>query len=461
MKENVKDFIRNTEDKNIPIKTQDDILETYSTDESLKDPHLPDGVAFPENTSQVSTIIKLAQKYKVPLTPRGRGTGLAGGAIPLFGGIVVSMEKMENLTDLDDRNMITETQPGIITGQMQDILKDNGLFYPVDPASLDSCSIGGNIATGAGGPRAVKYGTTDKYIRGLEIVLPNGEILLSGGKLNKNSTGYNIPGLFVRSEGTLGIITKIYLSILSYPRYVVNLLVPFNSVKEAVEGVIKIRKGGFNPSALELMEKSVIDIVSKHLGEGVPFSEAGAHLLIEFDGNNEKVLEETYMQVGEMLMDMGALDVFVADNDQSRDRMWKTRRSIHESVKLSAPIMEREDVVVPPAKLPDLMEEKNRLEEKHKIRILAFGHAGDGNVHINMIPIDDDVQYFEEHINNLLKDLFKFVISVGGQLSGEHGIGYFKKDYLEMGIGKEGVDLIKKLKTTIDPLNIMNPGKII
>ncbi len=456
-----KDFLDFLQDRGIEVKYDEDTLEVYSTDESRKDFHKPMFVVFPKSENEVKTTVEGAVKYNVPITPRGRGTGLTGGSIPLYNSVVVSMEKMDKIIDIDDKNMIVITQPGIITYNLQTELKNNGLFYPVDPASLESCSIGGNVATGAGGPRAVKYGTVERYLRGLNAVLPDGSLLESGWKLTKNSTGYNLHSLFLRSEGTLGIITKIYLSLLPYPQRVVNLLVPFKTVKEAVDAVVYIKKRGYDPSALELMEKSVLDIVEKHLGEGVPFPDSGAHLLIEFDGNDMDLLEKTYMEVGEALMEMGAEDVLVADNDQTRDRMWKTRRSIHEAVKTQSPIMEREDVVVPPAMLPELIEARDRLEEKHRIKILAFGHAGDGNVHINMIPFDDNVKYFEKHIDDLLKDLFKVVIDMGGQLSGEHGIGYFKKEYMPMALKENNINLMKRLKKMIDKNNIMNPGKVV
>ena len=442
------------------VLTEKNDLIPYSKDETSDAQAFPDAVLKPENAQQISQIIRIANEYLIPVTPRGLGTGVSGGALPIKGGIVLSLERFTRIIDIDKGNMVTVVEPGVITGKLSEAVEKQGLFYPPDPASLDSCSIGGNIAESAGGPRAVKYGTTKDYVRGLEIVLPTGEMITLGGRIHKDVTGYNIIGIIIGSEGTLAIVTKIILKLLPLPKFRVDLLIPFQDFRNASSAINKIFETSIIPVNIEFIEKKAINALKLYLEEDFPFSEAGAHLLVGIDGNTKENIEKEYETIGEVCLNAGAIDVFVADTPQTKERLWKARRSLHDALEKKSRIMEREDVVVPVTNIPDLLDFIHRLSEETGLEIVPFGHAGDGNVHVNILKMDTPETEWKRKSNEAVEKLLKEVIRLGGTLSGEHGIGIVKKKFIPLSMSKAEIDLAKRIKQAFDPNNILNPGKI-
>jgi glycolate oxidase len=435
-------------------------LKKYSRDETSNEEAMPDMVLRPQNSKQISRIMKIANEHLIPVTPRGLGTGVSGGAIPIMGGIVLSLEHFTRIIEVDKENMVGVVEPGVITGDFQKEVEEHGLFYPPDPASLDICSIGGNVAESAGGPRAVKYGTTKDYLRGLEIVLPTGEIITLGGKIHKNATGYNIMGIMIGSEGTLAIITKILLKLIPLPKFRVDLLIPFKDFNKASAAINKIFDTSIIPVNIEFIEKKAIEALKAYMKEEFPFSEAGAHLMVGVDGNTKEIVEKNYETIGETCLEAGAIDVFVADTPQTKERLWKARRSLHDALEEKSRIMEREDVAVPLKKIPELLTFVHSLAESSGLEIVPFGHAGDGNVHINILKMDTPPKEWEKKREEVVEKLLSKVVELGGTLSGEHGIGLVKKQYTSMAMSKEEIQLAKRIKKSFDPNNILNPGKI-
>lgn len=442
------------------VSTTKDKLIPYSKDETSDVIATPDIVLKPENVTEVCQIMKIANEILIPVTPRGLGTGVSGGALPVMGGIVLSLERFTRIIEIDKGNMVAVVEPGVITGKLHEEVERQGLFYPPDPASLDSCSIGGNIAEGAGGPRAVKYGTTKDYVRGLEVVLATGEMLSLGGKIHKNATGYNLIGIIIGSEGTLAIVTKIILKLIPLPRYRVDLLIPFQNFRGASSAIRKIFETSIIPVNIEFIGKKAIDALKTYLEEDFPFSETGAHLLIGIDGNSKENVEKEYETIGEVCLNAGAIDVFVADTAQTKERLWKGRRSLHDALEKKSRVMEREDVVVPISKIPELLDFVYNLSEESGLEIVPFGHAGDGNVHINILKMDIPDEEWKERKEKVIEKLLKMVVKLGGTLSGEHGIGIIKKRFIHLTWSKEEIALAKRIKKAFDPNNILNPGKI-
>jgi glycolate oxidase len=436
-------------------------LERYSRDETSHLEAKPEAVVFAENTEDVARLLEYCTENKIPVTPRGLGTGVSGGALPIEGGVLLTLERMNKIKEVDIPNRMAVIQPGVITGELHKAVEEKGLFYPPDPASLDSCSIGGNVIEGAGGPRAVKYGTTGDYVTGLEFVIPTGEVLRVGGKLRKNVTGYNLIGIMIASEGTLGVITEITLKLLPKPKVQVDLLVPFASFAEAGHTIQEIFKTGVTPVVIEFMERRALEIVEDYLDTRLPLPGAGAYLMIGLDGTDKQAVERDYERVGEICLENGARDVFVAEDAQMKARLWKTRRSLHDALHDLSAEMEREDVVVPVAQIEDLLEGVDEIRKHSKVEIVAFGHAGDGNVHVNTLRGDLDEETWERERKRVLDELFELVISLGGTISGEHGIGLAKKEFLPLVTSKAERELYKRLKKAFDPAGILNPGKII
>ncbi len=435
-------------------------LVPYSKDETSDAQAFPEVVVKPENTKQVSEIMKLANEFLVPVTPRGLGTGVSGGALPIRGGILLSLERFTKIIEIDKGNMVAIVEPGVITGNLQQAVEKEGLFYPPDPASLDSCSIGGNVAECAGGPRAVKYGTTRDYIRGLEAVLPTGEILNLGGKIHKNATGYHIIGIIIGSEGTLAIVTRIILKLLPLPKYRVDLLVPFKDFHTASTAIARIFETSIVPVNIEFMEHKAITALKAYLKEDFPYSDAGAHLLVGVDGSTKETVEKEYETIGEVCLNEGAIDVFVAETPQNKERLWKARRSLHDALEQRSRVMEREDVVVPVATIPELLDFVHQLAEETGLEIVPFGHAGDGNVHINILKKDLPDDEWKKRNGEAVGKLLRKVVALGGMISGEHGIGTVKKPFLPLSLSKEEIELAKRIKQAFDPHAILNPGKI-
>ncbi len=442
------------------LMTERNDLISYAQDETSDARAFPEVVVKPENAKQVSDIMRLANEYQVPVTPRGLGTGVSGGALPIYGGILLSLERFKKILEIDKGNMVAVVEPGVITGELQQAVEKEGLFYPPDPASLDSCSIGGNIAECAGGPRAVKYGTTKDYILGLDIVLPTGELLTLGGKLHKNATGYHIIGIIVGSEGTLAIVTRIILKLLPLPGYRVDLLIPFKDFRTASAAIMRIFETSIIPVNIEFMEHKAIAALKTFLKEDFPYADAGAHLMVGVDGNSRENVEKQYEAIGRVCLDGGAMDVFVAETPQTKERLWKARRSLHDALEHKSRIMEREDVVVPVTNIPLLLDFVHGLSEETGLEIVPFGHAGDGNVHINILRENLTEDEWKKKNGEAVLKLLNKVIALGGMISGEHGIGTVKKPFLPLALSAEEIALARRIKKAFDPHAILNPGKI-
>jgi glycolate oxidase len=435
-------------------------MEPYAHDETVGLRAQPEVVVRALSADQVSAVLRLAQREQVPVTPRGAGYGLSGGAVPVQGGIVLSTEKMDRILEIDARNLMVTVEPGVITGELHRAVEAEGLFYPPDPASLDSCSIGGNIAEGAGGPRAVKYGTTKDYVCGLEVVLPSGEIVTMGGKLVKNATGYSLIQLLIGSEGTLAIVTKIILRLLPLPKVQVDLLVPFDDFEAAADTVSDIIAHRILPTTIEFMEQDSILAVERLLKKEVPFSDAAAHLLIQLDGNLQEAVDAEMEVVGDLCLEHGARDLLVAKDRPTRERLWEARRMIIDSLNHESPVNHMEDVVVPRAEIHYLLRGIKEIGRRHGVRIINFGHAGDGNVHVNVLKDDLPLAQWEALVPVLTEEIYRLALSLGGTITGEHGIGATRRGYLSLALDEVQIDLMRQIREVFDPQHILNPGKI-
>ncbi len=442
------------------VLVDDEALERYGHDETVGLRADPEVVVRATSAGQVSEVIKLAQLEHIPVTPRGAGYGLSGGAVAVHGGIILSTEKMNRILEIDRKNLMVTVEPGVITGDIHRAVEAEGLFYPPDPASLDSCSIGGNIAEGAGGPRAVKYGVTRDYVCGLEAVLPSGEILTMGGKLVKNATGYNLIQLLIGSEGTLAVITKIILRLLPLPKVQVDLLVPFDNFQAAADTVSDIIAHRILPTAIEFMEQDSILAVERLLKKQVPFDDAAAHLLIQLDGNVREAVEAEMEVVAELCLEHGARDVLVAKDRPTRDRLWEARRMIIDSLNQESPVNHMEDVVVPRAEIHRLLGGIKAIARRRGVRIISFGHAGDGNVHINVLKDDLPDEQWTALVPAVTEEIYRLALSLGGTITGEHGIGATRRRYLPLALDETQIYLMRQIRAAFDPNQILNPGKI-
>lgn len=439
----------------------EETLQYYSHDETEHLHFLPDVVLKPRTPEEISAIMQICHRDRIPVTPRGAGTGLSGGALPHLGGVLISTDRMNTILHIDERNLQVTTEPGVITEVLQDAVKEKGLFYPPDPSSKGSCFIGGNISENSGGPKAVKYGVVKDYVLNLQIVLPTGEIIWTGANVLKNSTGYNLTQLVVGSEGTLGIVTKIVLKLIPLPKHDLLMLVPFRSLEQAGEAVSAIFRAGFTPSALELVEVDALQIVSKFVdSSAVPITEdTAAHLIIEVDGNHIETLMSEMEAISELLMQYDIGELYFADDAQQKAELWKLRRRTAEAVKVNGYTIE-EDTVVPRAELPALIRGVKELGVKYQFHAVCYGHAGDGNLHIRinkpgLSNSQDDPQMIEG-----LRALFALVKSLGGTISGEHGIGLIQKGYMDIVFEETNLQLMRAIKKAFDPHNILNAGKI-
>jgi glycolate oxidase len=441
------------------VVTGKENLLNYSKDETEDLVFYPDVVVKPENSLQVSSILKLANEFKIPVTPRGGGTGLSGGSLSVFGGICLSMEKFNKILKVDSENYQAVVEPGVITQVFQEEVEKIGLFYPPDPASRGSCFLGGNLAECSGGPRAVKYGVTKDYILGLEVVLPTGEIIKTGGRVLKNVTGYNLTGLFVGSEGTLGVITKIITRLIPLPKFKKVILVAFNSFEDATESVIKIFQNGITPSAIEFMEKAAVKAAEERQNKKFPNGEAEAQLFIEVDGNYPDALDKDIQSIYEIVSQFNPLDVLLAEDNQKVEDVWALRRGIGEAVKSISPYKE-EDTVVPRANMTKLVRGVKEISKKYSITTICYGHSGDGNIHVNILKDKLDDKSWNDNIDKAITEIFELTVSLGGMISGEHGIGFTQKKYLPIALSEAEINIMKKIKSTFDPNNILNPGKI-
>ncbi len=435
-------------------------LEPYSHDETEDLIYYPEVAVKPSTTAEISEIMKYCHDNDLPVTSRGGGTGLSGGALPVYGGVVLSTERMNKIIEIDRENLMATVQPGLITHELHQTVEAMGLFYPVDPASKESCTIGGNVAECAGGPRAVKYGVTRDYVYGLTCVLPDGRIFKTGGKLLKNVTGYNLAQLIVGSEGTLCIVTEIILKLIPLPQHRRTMLVPFDSLSKAAKALTEIFNSKIVPRAAEFMEQKAIRAAEEKLGKPFPHSDSAALLLFEIDGDRADILDEQAEKIGEICVAHDAVDVFVADSREKQDELWQMRRNIGEAVK-SIAIYKEEDTVVPRSRLPELVDKISTISHKYGILTISYGHAGDGNIHVNIIKKDISDDDWDNKLPKVIQELFREVVILGGSISGEHGIGWVQKNYLPLALSPVEIDLMRKIKDVFDPKGILNPGKML
>jgi glycolate oxidase len=439
----------------------EETLNDYAHDETENLYYLPDVVIKPRTAQEISAMMKICNAKKIPVTPRGAGTGLSGGALPHLGGVVVAMERMNSILEIDERNLQVTTEPGVITEVLQMMVKEKGLFYPPDPASRGSCFIGGNISENSGGPKAVKYGVVKDYVLNLEMVLPTGEIMWTGANVLKNSTGYNLTQLVVGSEGTLGIVTKIVLRLIPHPKYDLLMLVPFKKLEQAGEAVSAIFRAGFVPSAMELVEIDALKIVSKFVDSSAVqiTDDIEAHLIIEVDGNNMDILMSEMEAISEMLTQYDTGEIYFADDAQQKTELWKLRRKVAEATKLAGYTIE-EDTVVPRAELPALIRGVKEIGAKYNFNAVCYGHAGDGNLHIRIHKDGTPNSFGDAEMTQSLRALFELVKGLGGTISGEHGIGLIQKGFMDIMFEQKQLDLMRQIKKAFDPNNILNADKI-
>jgi len=443
------------------VFVDEEVLYHYAHDETEDLHYLPDVVIKPRTAEEISQVLKICNAHKIPVTPRGAGTGLSGGALPHLGGVLLSLERLNSIINIDERNLQVTTEPGVITEVLQNTLKEKGLFYPPDPSSRGTCMIGGNIAENSGGPKAVKYGVVKDYVLNLQVVLATGEIIWTGANVLKNATGYNLTQLIVGSEGTLGIVTKIVLKLIPHPKHDLLMLVPFNSAENACASVSSIFMAGYTPSAMEFMERDALEWVMRFVDNCIiPIDDkVQAHLLIEVDGNDIDVLLKEMEGISEIVMQYGAGDILFADDAQQKAELWKLRRRVGEAVK-SHSIYKEEDAVVPRAELPVLLKAVKDIGKRYGFHSVCYGHAGDGNLHVNIIKGELSDEEWNGSLKNGIREIFELVKTLGGTISGEHGIGLVQKEYMDIIFDAKGMELMRAIKNVFDPNNILNKGKI-
>jgi glycolate oxidase len=445
------------------VLVDDERIEGYGHDESssVEYGRAPDVVVLPTTTAQVAAIVRLANEERIPVTPRGAGSGLSGGAIPVFGGILLSLEKMDRLIELDLANMTVTVEAGMVTNDLAQLVQAEGLFFAGYPMSVETCQIGGNIAHNAGGGKAIKYGVTGRYVLGLELVTPTGDVVSLGGKLAKDVSGYDLKRLVIGSEGTLGIVTQAIVKLMAHPKATADLLVMFRSAREAIDLVPAIMTAGVVPTSIEFMDRLSFETSCAYLGETLSHEGAGAVLLIEVDGHDAAQVEADLFAVGDLCERHGALEVYVAEDRTTIERIWTIRRNIPEAFKVASPVHSTEDIVVPIARIPDVLPELERLSARWGMRIPCFGHAGDGNLHAKLVKDPDmDLDTWYRHKDACLRDLYRVTRDLGGKISGEHGIGLKRKAYLPDVTDPVEIELMRAIKRAWDPNHVMNPGKI-
>ncbi|MBV7533400.1 FAD-binding oxidoreductase [Chitinophaga sp. sic0106] len=446
-------------DKNVLV--DEESLDRYAQDETEDLHFLPEVVVKPETTDQVSKIMQLCQQELLPVTPRGGGTGLSGGALPQLGGVLLSMERFNKIIEIDERNLQVTTEPGVITEVLQNTVKEKGLFYPPDPSSRGTCFIGGNIAENSGGPKAVKYGVVKDYVLNLEVVLPSGEVIWTGANVLKNSTGYNLTQLIVGSEGTLGIVTKIVLRLIPLPTNDLLMLVPFRSAESACAAVSAIFRAGYTPSAMEFMERDALLWVTRFVDASTVQIEDDiqAHLLIEVDGNYPEVLMQEMEGIAGIVEGYDIGEILFAEDSTQKDELWKLRRRVAEAVKANS-VYKEEDTVVPRAELPVLLKGVKEIGAKYGFHSVCYGHAGDGNLHVNIIRGSLTEEQWNGTLTEGIREIFQLVKALKGTISGEHGIGLVQKNYLDIVFDDTSLRIMKQIKQIFDPNNILNRGKI-
>jgi glycolate oxidase len=440
-------------------------LEPYSHDEVAEPEyaHMPECVVRPDTSEQIAEIMKLANRERIPVTPRGAGSGLSGGAVPIMGGIVLLFDRMNRVIDYDKANMMITVEPGMITNDINDLVRADGLFYAGYPMSLETCCIAGNVAENAGGGKAIKYGVTSRYVTGLELVTPTGDVVQLGGKRVKDVTGYNLIQLMVGSEGTLGIFTRITLRLMPVPKASADLLVLFKTPRAAIDVVPKIMTcGGVIPAAIEFMDRTSVRTTCEHLNETLPYERAGAMLLISLDGPGDEQVQREYEAIGKLCLEADAIDVLVADTPSKSERFWKVRRNVAEAFKAISPHQSLEDIVVPISRIPEMVAGLEEISQRYDVQIPCYGHAGDGNLHATPVMNPQwTLEQWHDTLERLLVDIYKLASSLGGTISGEHGIGHKRKQHLPLVCSEAHLEMMRSIKLALDPNNILNPGKIL
>lgn len=443
------------------IKLDPDQLQIYAHDETEDLVYSPEIVLTPQDVEQLSGIMAYCYENNIAVTPQGARTGLSGGALPLYGGVALSLEKFNQILEIDTKNSQVTVEPAVITQVLQEAVAEKGLFYPPDPASRGSCSIGGNLAENSGGPKAVKYGVTNEYVLNLEVVLPDGKVIWTGANVLKNATGYNLTQLIVGSEGTLGIITKAILKLIPMPKMDMLMLVPFKSAEEACSAVAAIFQEGITPSGMEFMERDALIWTRDFIGDDsiqIP-DDIQAHLLIEVDGNDESVLMKDCESIMAVVETFDVGEILFADSQAQKDKLWNLRRKVGEAVK-SQSIYKEEDTVVPRYELPKLLSGVKDIGKKYGFHSVCYGHAGDGNLHINIIKGELSEDVWNNDLDKAIREIFELTVSLGGTISGEHGIGHVQKKFMDIPFGNVELGLMKGIKDLFDPKGILNPGKI-
>lgn len=441
------------------VYTGEAISEDYSHDELGGISKMPDVLVDVQSTEEVAKIMKYAYENNIPVVPRGSGTGLVGASVPICAGIMINMCGMNKILELDEENLTLTLEPGVLLMEISKYVEEHDLFYPPDPGEK-SATIGGNINTNAGGMRAVKYGVTRDYIRGLEVVMPNGSVINVGGKVVKNSSGYSIKDLICGSEGTLGIVTKVILKLIPLPRKAISLLIPFPDLDRAISTVPKIIKSKAIPTAIEFMQREVILAAEEFLGKKFPDNTSDAYLLLTFDGNSTEEVEKDYEKVANICIEEGALDAFIIDTDERKDAVWSARGAFLEAVKASTTEMDECDVVVPRNKVAEFIKYTDLLQEQFGVRIRSFGHAGDGNLHVYVLKDELSDEVWKKKLAEVFEAMYRKSRELKGLVSGEHGIGYAKKEYMFEQYETEYIELLRNIKLAFDPKYILNPGKV-
>ena len=442
------------------IFRQGEILDDYFHDELSSAQHEPELLIFAVSTEEVSRILQYAYAHDIPVTARGSGTGLVGAAVAMKGGILLCTSKMNHIVELDTENLTVTVEPGVLLMELAEYVQENQLFYPPDPGEK-SATIGGNISTNAGGMRAVRYGVTRDYVRALTVVLANGEVVELGGKVVKNSSGYSLLNLMIGSEGTLGIITQAVLKLLPLPERSISLLVPFETMEAALAAVPLIVRSGTNPTAIEYMSKDTILFAESYLGKKFPDTAYDAYLLLTFDGNSLAEIEAGYSKVADICIENGAIDAYFIDTDERKKSVWDARGAFLEAIKASTDEMDECDVVVPRSRIADFITYTHEIAKDLALRIPSFGHAGDGNLHIYICRDGLAQKTWETKLAQAFDRMYTRAAEYGGQVSGEHGIGYAKRPYLQEHLGAVPMQLMRGIKDAFDPKHILNPDKVI
>lgn len=451
--------IRNIIRDDTRVLYADNLSDDYGHDELGGTYSMPDVVVRAKTPEEISKIMKYASYNCIPVTPRGAGTGLVGSSVAMEHGIMLDTTLMNNILELDEENLTITVEPGVLLMDLAAFVEDHDFFYPPDPGEK-SATIGGNISTNAGGMRAVKYGVTRDFVRGQEVCLPNGDIVNFGGKVVKNSSGYDLKDLIIGSEGTLGIITKATLKLLPKPKKAISLLIPFPTLKDAISTVPLIIKSKSIPTAIEFMQREVIEDAEEYLGKPFPDKQSDAYLLLKFDGNSQEEIEKAYDSVARLCLDNGAVDVLISDTEEREESIWKARGAFLEAIKGSTTYMDEVDMVVPRNRVNEMVEYLHDLQDVVDLRIKSFGHAGDGNLHAYMLKDDLSDDEWNKRLNDAMEAVYAKARDLHGQVSGEHGIGFAKKPYLYESLPEDSLELMVGIKKVFDPKNILNPHKV-